>query len=129
MATVLEIFARSDVGTGSPTNTEVLGGPEFLYKLKVIANNPPGACDDNDGDLEVGETWSFTAQHTVTQAEIDAGGNFDGPDEGTAASVRVMVESRAGAKTWTTVGVHTNIIEASWRALADSVEYGLMVAH
>ncbi len=50
----------------------------------------------------------------------------DGPDEGTAASVRVMVESRAGAKSWTTVGVHTNIIEASWQALVDGVEYGLL---
>ncbi len=50
----------------------------------------------------------------------------NGPDEGTAASVRVMVESRAGAKTWTTVGVHTNIIEASWQALVDGVEYGLL---
>jgi len=45
--------------------------------------------------------------------------------EGTAAKVRVMVESRAGARTWTTVGVHTNIIEASWQALVDGVEYGL----
>jgi 2-isopropylmalate synthase len=37
-----------------------------------------------------------------------------------------MVESRAGARTWTTVGVHTNIIEASWQALVDGVEYGLL---
>jgi len=50
----------------------------------------------------------------------------NGADEGTAASVRVMVESRAGSKTWTTVGVHTNIIEASWQALVDGVEYGLL---
>ena len=46
--------------------------------------------------------------------------------EGTAAKVRVMVESRAGAQSWTTVGVHTNIIEASWQALVDGVEYGLL---
>ncbi|MBN1459839.1 MAG: citramalate synthase, partial [Armatimonadetes bacterium] len=41
----------------------------------------------------------------------------DAPSQATAASVRVMIESRAGADTWTTVGVHTNIIEASWQAL------------
>jgi 2-isopropylmalate synthase len=46
--------------------------------------------------------------------------------EGTAAKVRVLVESRAGAESWTTVGVHTNIIEASWQALVDGVEYGLL---
>jgi len=48
--------------------------------------------------------------------------------EGTAAQVRVMVESRAGARSWATVGVHTNIIEASWQALVDGVEYGLLKA-
>jgi 2-isopropylmalate synthase len=36
---------------------------------------------------------------------------------------------RNTTKRWSTVGAGTNIIEASWRALADSVEYGLMVAH
>jgi len=52
----------------------------------------------------------------------------DAPAQATAASVRVMIESRAGAETWTTVGVHTNIIEASWQALVDGVEYGLLKA-
>ena len=50
----------------------------------------------------------------------------DAPEQATAAAVRVMVESRAGSRTWTTVGVHTNIIEASWQALVDGVEYGLL---
>jgi len=45
---------------------------------------------------------------------------------GTAAKVRTIIESRDQAETWTTVGVSTNIIEASWNALADSVEYGLL---
>ncbi len=31
---------------------------------------------DNDNFLEVGETWSYTATHTVTQAEIDAGSSI-----------------------------------------------------
>ncbi len=52
----------------------------------------------------------------------------DAPSQATAAAVRVMIESRAGADTWTTVGVHTNIIEASWQALVDGVEYGLLKA-
>lgn len=45
---------------------------------------------------------------------------------GTAARVRTLIESRDRNETWTTVGVSTNIIEASWNALADSVEYGLL---
>lgn len=46
--------------------------------------------------------------------------------EGTAARVRAIIESRDANDSWSTVGVSTNIIEASWSALADSVEYGLL---
>jgi 2-isopropylmalate synthase len=44
---------------------------------------------------------------------------------GTAAKTRVIIESTDGQDTWGTVGVHDNIIEASWEALVDSVEYKL----
>jgi 2-isopropylmalate synthase len=45
---------------------------------------------------------------------------------GTGAKVRVLIESTDGTQSWGTVGVSTNLIEASWRALVDSIEYGLM---
>ena len=45
--------------------------------------------------------------------------------EGTAARVRVVIESRDENDVWSTVGVSENIIEASWLALVDSVEYKL----
>lgn len=45
--------------------------------------------------------------------------------EGTAAKVRVIIESRDKTDIWGTVGVSENIIEASWQALVDSVEYKL----
>ncbi len=44
---------------------------------------------------------------------------------GTATSVRVLIEATDGERTWTTVGAHQNIIEASWQALVDSIIYGL----
>jgi 2-isopropylmalate synthase len=44
---------------------------------------------------------------------------------GTAAKTRVMIESTDGTAIWGTVGVNDNIIEASWEALVDSVEYKL----
>jgi 2-isopropylmalate synthase len=46
-------------------------------------------------------------------------------DKGTAATTRVLIETRNGTSSWSTVGASPNIIEASWRALADSIEYGL----
>jgi len=45
---------------------------------------------------------------------------------GTESQVRVLIESSDGVKEWRTVGSSTNIIEASWMALADSVEYWLL---
>jgi len=50
------------------------------------------------------------------------------PSTGTAAITRVLLDSRRGKARWSTVGASTNIIEASWRALSDAIEYGLVIA-
>lgn len=47
---------------------------------------------------------------------------------GTRAITRVLIDSTDHRSTWTTIGVSTNIIEASWQALADSIVYGLLHA-
>lgn len=49
------------------------------------------------------------------------------PQEATAATTQVQIESSDGEQTWGTVGVSENIIEASWLALLDSVEYKLFM--
>lgn len=48
------------------------------------------------------------------------------PQEGTAATVRVLIEHSDGSNAWNTVGVSENILEASWQALADGVRYTLL---
>jgi 2-isopropylmalate synthase len=45
---------------------------------------------------------------------------------GTGAVTRVLLDSDNGDRTWTTIGVSENIIEASWQALYDSIVYGLL---
>jgi 2-isopropylmalate synthase len=45
---------------------------------------------------------------------------------GSDAVTRVLVETGDGRREWTTVGVHSNVIEASWLALSDAVRYGLL---
>lgn len=50
-------------------------------------------------------------------------------DAGTGATTRVLIDTANHVQRWSTVGAGTNIIEASWIALADAVEYGLTVAH
>lgn len=46
--------------------------------------------------------------------------------KGTGALVRVLIESQDEHDSWTTVGVHENVIEASWEALVDAIEYKLL---
>jgi len=48
-------------------------------------------------------------------------------DNGTGAITRVLIDTQNGSKHWSTVGASANIIEASWQALVDSLEYGLLV--
>jgi len=47
---------------------------------------------------------------------------------GTASTTRVLIDTQNGHSRWSTVGASPNIIEASWFALADSVEYGLVMS-
>ena len=50
---------------------------------------------------------------------------LDGKESATAATTRVIIESTDGRYTWSTVGVSQDIIEASFRALIDAIEYKL----
>jgi 2-isopropylmalate synthase len=45
---------------------------------------------------------------------------------GTGAVTRVLIDSTDGVRSWSTIGVSENIIEASWQALSDSIVYGLL---
>ncbi len=50
----------------------------------------------------------------------------DADTSGTASVTRVLVSTSDGKREWTTLGVHENVIAASWRALEDALTYGLM---
>ena len=47
-------------------------------------------------------------------------------NKGTGAVTRVLLDASDGAGTWGSIGVSENIIEASWQALVDSIEYGML---
>ena len=47
---------------------------------------------------------------------------------GTDAIVRVLIDTTDGERSWTTVGVGTNVVEASWEALHDAYLWGLLDA-
>ena len=49
-------------------------------------------------------------------------------DAGTSARVRVLIETSDATSTWGTIGVHENVIQASWQALSDGITVGLLAA-
>jgi uncharacterized repeat protein (TIGR01451 family) len=61
-------YAISVQNTGNQTLTGVTVADPFISNLTLVAD-----AASADGELDVGETWSYTASHMITQAEIDAG--------------------------------------------------------
>ena len=75
---------------------------------------------------EISRKWPRPAP--VPMSAINPQWKPSGLDQkkGTAAKVRVLVEWRDHKKSWTTVGVSENVIEASWFALTDAIRLELM---
>lgn len=71
--------------------------------------------------LAIGRFYPHLAEMTLTDFKVRV---LD-EKKGTGAVTRVLIETADGEKSWGTVGVSENIIEASWEALVDSVDYGL----
>ena len=82
-----------------------------------------GPVNALDGALRRALITSFPAIQNVRLVDYKV--RIIDSKSGTAAKTRVMIESTDGTAIWGTVGVNDNIIEASWEALVDSVEYKL----
>jgi 2-isopropylmalate synthase len=89
-----------------------------------------GPVNALDGALRKALTAFFPELQHITLTDFKV--RVINQAEGTAARVRAIVESHehkpgaGGRRSWSTVGVSENVIEASWRALVESIEYGLM---
>jgi uncharacterized repeat protein (TIGR01451 family) len=77
-------YTISVANTGNMTLSGVTVSDPFADVGSVVRG--ADASGDNDALLEVGETWSYTAAHTVTQAEIDSNGGGDGLLQNTATA-------------------------------------------
>jgi uncharacterized repeat protein (TIGR01451 family) len=77
-------YAITVQNTGNVTLTGVTVTDPFADPGSIVRG--ADVVGDNDALLEVGETWAFTAVHTVTQAEIDSNGGGDGLLENTATA-------------------------------------------
>jgi 2-isopropylmalate synthase len=118
--------AVSSPGTLSGLTTEAtvkvhVGGERVVATAE--GNGPVNALD---GALRgaIGPKFPALAHIHLTDYRVrvlDTG-------RGTGAVTRVLVDTTDGGRTWTTIGVSENIIEASWQALYDSIVFGLLHA-
>ncbi len=95
-----------------------VGGHRFIATAE--GNGPVNALD---GALRIaiGQFYPALAEIELSDFKVRV---LD-ESKGTGAVTRVLIESEDGEKSWGTVGVSENIIEASWAALVDSIDFGL----
>lgn len=92
---------------------------------RIIATgegNGPVNALDNALRQAIGEVYPALEDIKLTDFKVRV---LD-EKKGTGAITRVLIETGDGEKTWGTIGVSENIIEASWKALVDSITYGLI---
>ena len=105
----------------SEAMVKVRVGGELAHTV-AEGNGPVNALDRA---LRRALEQAYPALTSVSLSDFKVRVVEQGPD-GTGAVVRVLVESTDGERTWGTVGASANIIEASWQALTDSMEYALL---
>ncbi|MFZ0249681.1 MAG: citramalate synthase [Acidimicrobiales bacterium] len=109
-------------GVMTEATVKVHVGPERIVAV-AEGNGPVNALD---GALRAAIGAKFPALDHIHLTDyrvrvLDTG-------RGTGAVTRVLVDTTDGQRTWTTIGVSENIIEASWQALYDSIVFGLLHA-
>ena len=102
---------------------------EATVKLKV-AGELRHEVAEGDGpvnalDAAMRKALNGTFPNLTSMRLVDYKVRVVNSEAGTAARIRVMIESADDDDLWGTIGVSENIIEASWMALVDAIEYKL----
>jgi 2-isopropylmalate synthase len=93
--------------------------------VHTAEGNGPVNAIDKALRLAVGSAYPQVERIHLTDFKVRI---LDGATA-TGAVTRVLIDATDGERTWTTIGVSANIIEASWRALEESIVYGLLHAN
>ncbi len=118
------ILEKSEI---EPTTSEAMVKIEVgqqVYHTAADGDGPVNALD-NAMRKALNEVYPAINNMRLTDYKVRV---LDG-SEATAARVRVLIETTDGTDKWSTVGVSENIIEASFQALADSINYMLLKQH
>jgi 2-isopropylmalate synthase len=116
----IQVGKRRDSETFAEAMVKVRVGADILHTA-AEGNGPVSALDVA---LRKALAPAYPAVDEIHLADYKVR-ILDGSD-GTQAITRVLIDSRNGQHSWSTVGASANIIEASMHALVDSIEYGLI---
>jgi len=116
-----EVEHRAGRGIIAEATVKVRVGGELIHT--AAEGNGPVAALDAALRKALLPTYPQIARFQLSDYKVRI---LDG-NNGTSATTRVLIETRNGHRAWGTVGASTNIIEASWLALTDSIEYGILV--
>lgn len=111
---------REDGSVLTEARIKVFVGDERI--LEVAEGNGPVNALDAALRKALGPRHPELARIHLTDFKV----RVLGSDVGTAAVTRVLIDSTDGERTWTTIGVSENVIDASWQALCDSIVFGLL---
>jgi 2-isopropylmalate synthase len=115
----VQVEHREDTAVISEATVRVRVGGERVIAT-AEGNGPVNALDEA---LRVALSQHYPELKTFELADYKVR-ILDG-SSGTGAVTRVLLKTANGGRDWTTVGVHPNVVEASWRALVDALTYGL----
>ncbi len=124
-------FQRIHYRVNAETTGEELPRTEAAVKLKLNGDGPvrhevaEGDGPVNALDQALRKALVSSYPNLADMRLVDYKVRVINSAGGTAASVRVVIESADEKDVWSTIGVSENIIEASWLALVDAVEYKL----
>jgi 2-isopropylmalate synthase len=122
--TLIDYFVINEHRHGRGLLAEAMVKVKVGDEVKFTAAEGKGPVDALATALRASLVDHFPVLETVRL--IDYKVRILNGDDGTAANTRVLIEFHSGVEDWTTVGASANIIEASWRALSDSMEYALV---
>ena len=124
--TVESMRVITDESAGAAFNTEAtvkvwVGEQRHVHTAE--GNGPVNAIDTALRQA-LGDAYPQLARVHLTDFKVRI---LDGASA-TGAVTRVLLDASDGTREWTTIGVSSNIIEASWRALEETIVYGLLHA-
>jgi 2-isopropylmalate synthase len=111
---------RGEGGFSTEATVKLFVGNERLVETRE--GDGPVSALDNALRAAIGSMYPALARIHLTDYKV----RILDSNKGTGAVTRVLLDSTNGDRSWTTIGVSENIIEASWQALCDSIVYGLL---